>query len=133
VGIACGAFAEILGAGTNEFLAAAVGAGLAQGIRLQLHRVRVNIFALTVICALAGSLIAWAMCKVIHCEQVELAVIASVLLLVPGVPLVTAVLDLSNNDLVSGVTRGTLALMLALSIGVGMLLTLSITGLRIVP
>jgi uncharacterized membrane protein YjjP (DUF1212 family) len=133
VGIACGAFAEILGAGTGEFIAAAVGAGLAQTVRLMLHRAHVNIFALTVICALAGSLIAWGVCQIIHSDQVELAVIASVLLLVPGVPLVTSVLDLSNNDLVSGVTRGTLALMLALSIGVGVLLTLSITGLRITP
>lgn len=58
--------------------------------------------------------------------------IASVLLLVPGVPLVTSVLDLTNYDLVSGVTRGTLALLLALSIGIGVLLTLAITGLRLV-
>ncbi len=53
--------------------------------------------------------------------------------MVPGVPLITSVLDFSSNDLVSGVTRGTLAFLLALSIGIGMVMTLWLTGLNIVP
>lgn len=133
VGAACGAFAQILGGGAIEFLAAAAGAALAQWLRTALHRARVTAVALTAICALAGSLAAWGVTQLADSQHPELAVIASVLLLVPGVPLVTSVIDLSNNDLVSGVTRGTLALMLALAIGVGVLLTLWITGLRILP
>lgn len=133
VGLACGAFSQILGAGAIEFLAATVGAGIAQAIRLRLHAGGVNAFALTVLCAFAGSFTAWTACTVLDASQTGLAVIASVLLLVPGVPLVNSVIDLSNNDLVSGVTRGTLAFMLALSIGIGVLLTLWITGLDILP
>ncbi len=133
VGVACGAFAQILGGDAIEFVAAAVGAALAQWLRMALHRARVTAVALTVICALAGSLAAWGVTRLADSQHPELAVIASVLLLVPGVPLVTSVIDLSNNDLVSGVTRGTLALMLALAIGVGVVLTLWITGLRILP
>jgi uncharacterized membrane protein YjjP (DUF1212 family) len=132
VALACGAFSQILGAGWTEFVAAMVGAGVAQFFRMRLHRAGVNPFALVVLCAWAGSMIAWTLCQFLPSDHIDLAVIASVLLLVPGVPLVTSVLDLTNYDLVSGVTRGTLALLLVLSIGIGVLLTLAITGLRLI-
>lgn len=133
VGIACAAFAQILGGDWLEFAAAGVGAGLAQALRLILARLRVNAFALTVACSFAASLAAAALCQALDAPQPELAVVASVLLMVPGVPLVTSVIDLSSNDLVSGVTRGTLAFILALSIGIGVAMTLWLTGLDIVP
>lgn len=133
VGVACGAFAQILGAGATEFVAATAGAGLAQALRLRLHQIQINAFALTVIAAFAASFMAWLVCTALDAAHTDLAVIASVLLLVPGVPLVNSVIDLSNNDLVSGVTRGTFAFMLALSIGIGVLLTLWLTGLSILP
>ncbi len=131
VALACGAFSQILGAGWDEFAAVLVGAGLAQFVRMRLLHAGVNIFALTVICSLIASMTAWGTCQLIDCDQTRLAVIASVLLLVPGVPLVTAVIDLTNSDLVSGLSRGMLALMITLSIGVGILLTLALTGLSI--
>ncbi|MBN1678750.1 MAG: threonine/serine exporter family protein [Anaerolineae bacterium] len=134
VAAACGAFALILGGRAPEFLAAAAGAGLAQALRLWLHHVGMtNPFAATVLAAFGASLMAWGVDSLIAGKHIELAVIASVLLLVPGVPLVTSVIDLTNEDLVSGVTRGVLALVLALSIGIGVMLTLWITGLRILP
>jgi len=133
VGIACAAFAQILGGGERESVSALAGAGVAQWVRMVFNRARVNVFAMTVICAWIGSLLGWGVCSSVQCERPDLAVIASVLLLVPGVPLVTSVIDLTNYDLISGVTRGTLAALIALSIGVGVLLTLWITGLRIVP
>lgn len=131
VAAACGAFAQILGAGWGEFCAAAAGAGLAQWLRQRLHSLGMNTQAATAACAFVASLVAWAVCQWLPTDQPDLAVIASVLLLVPGVPLVTSVLDLSNNDLVSGISRGMLAILLALSIGIGMLLTLSITGMQL--
>ena len=57
--------------------------------------------------------------------------IASVLFLVPGVPLVTALLDLIHLDLISGITRGVYAIILLINIGVGMLLVLALTGFSI--
>jgi len=133
VGIACAAFAQILGGGWVEFVAAGIGAGLAQGVRLLLARLRVNAFALTVLCSFAASLVAAELCAWLDAPHPEQALAASVLLMVPGVPLITSVLDFSTNDLVSGVTRGTLALLLALSIGIGVLMTLWLTGLSILP
>ncbi len=48
----------ILGGGTVEFVAAGVGAALAQGVRLLLARLRVNAFALTVVFSFVASLVA---------------------------------------------------------------------------
>lgn len=132
VAIACAAFTQILGGDWADMLAALVGAGLAQWLRLRLHNAGVNIVALTVLCALAGSVGAWGVCQGVTCARPDLAAVGSVLLLVPGVPLVNSIIDLTNNDLVSGVSRGTLAAILALSIGVGVMLALWITGLEIV-
>lgn len=133
VGLACGAFAEILGGGWGEFAAATVGAGVAQWLRLRLHQIGVSAYALTVACAFVAVLAAWSVCELADCPRPDLAVVASVLLLVPGVPLVTSVIDLSNHDLLSGLARAALSILLALSIGVGVMLALWVTGLRIIP
>ncbi len=133
VGLACGAFCKNLGGGWPEFVAAAVGAGGAQWLKLMLHRLGVNFLMLTVVCALAASLVAWLVLQAIPGDTMTLGLIASVLLLVPGVLSITTVIDLTNYDLVSGVVRGVLALIIILSIGVGMVLTLWVTGMRILP
>lgn len=133
VGIACGAFCVNLGGGGAEFLAAAAGAGLAQWLRLVLYRRGVNFLILTVLCALVASLTAWLVGQAVPGDAPTLGLIASVLLLVPGVLLVTAVIDLTQYDLVSGIVRGALALIVTVSIGFGMVLTLWITGTRILP
>ncbi len=133
VGLACGAFSQMLGGGWSEFIASMGGAMVAQFVRLRLIRAGVTPFAITVFCAVIASLLAYVISKGIDGSRTDLAMIGSVLLLVPGVPLVNSVIDLANNDLVSAVSRGTLALMLVLSIGIGIMLTLWITGLNIVP
>lgn len=133
VGLACGAFCRNLGGGWPEFLAASVGAGGAQSLKLTLHRLGVNFLILTVVCSLVASMTAWLVLQAVPGSDPPLGLIASVLLMVPGVSSVTTVIDLGNYDLVSGVTRGALALMITLSIGVGMLLTLWITGMDILP
>jgi uncharacterized membrane protein YjjP (DUF1212 family) len=133
VGLACGAFCKNLGGGWPEFVAATVGAGGAQWLKLVLHRLGMNFLMLTVVCALAASLIAWLILQVIPGGNMVLGLIASVLLLVPGVLSVTTVIDLTNYDLVSGVVRGVLALIITLSIGFGVMLTLWVTGMRILP
>jgi uncharacterized membrane protein YjjP (DUF1212 family) len=133
VGLACGAFCKNLGGGWPEFLAATVGAGFGQWLKLILNHLGVNFLMITVLCANAASLAAWLVTQAVPGSDPALGLIASVLLLVPGVLLVTAVIDLTTYDLVSGVTRGILALIITLSIGVGMLLTLGMTGMNILP
>jgi uncharacterized membrane protein YjjP (DUF1212 family) len=56
------------------------------------------------------------------------AVVASVLFLVPGVPLVNALLDLLHFDLTAGLGRGAFAAVVLVCIAVGVLAFLSLTG-----
>jgi uncharacterized membrane protein YjjP (DUF1212 family) len=131
VALACGAFAAIIGGGTIEMLAAAVGAGAAQTVRFRLIAARVNPIPVTVVCAAVATAISLLLVRVMNAPLPRLGVIASVLLLVPGVPFITAILDMIRFDLVSGLSRGLHAGLLLISIGVGMLLVLALTGFDI--
>ncbi len=139
VGVACGAFALILGGGFFEFVSAAFGAMGAQTIRIQLVRSRYSPIPITVVGAIVATAISYPLAELsIRLGPAvgvpitpRLGVIASVLLLVPGVPLVTAVLDLTRLDLVSGTARLMYAAILFTSIGIGMLAVLVWTGFSI--
>lgn len=133
VGVACASFAQILGGEWIEFAAAGVGAATAQAVRLMLGKLRVNAFALTVVCSFVAALIAAILCQLLDAPRPQHALAASVLLMVPGVPLITSVLDFSSNDLVSGVARGALAFLLSLSIGIGVVMALWFSGLQVLP
>ena len=131
VGAACGSFAVILGGGPLEFVAAAVGAAGGQAVRMRLAARHVNPYLITAVCSTIASIVTYLIMLVIAAPAARSGLIASVLFLVPGVPLVTALLDLIHLDLISGVTRGVYASILLINIGVGMLLVLALTGFSI--
>ncbi len=139
VGVACGAFALILGGGPLEFAAATAAASPAQVVRMKMLRARFNPLPVTVVCATLATAISYGLLQLLGPTALSLGwplsprlgVIASVLLLVPGVPLVTAVLDLTRFDLVAGTARGLYALLLLTCIGIGMLIVLAWTGFSI--
>jgi uncharacterized membrane protein YjjP (DUF1212 family) len=140
VGLACAAFSSIVGGGVMEATAAFFGAALAQTLRMKLIHLRVSPVPLTVMCAAVATCISYGICNVLTPIASVLGlpltprfgIVASVLLLVPGVPLVTATIDITRLDLVSGLARLAYALLLLVSIAIGMLLILVWTGLRIV-
>ncbi len=131
VGVACAAFCLILNGGPMEALAAFCGASLAQTIRFRLNDAKINPLAVTVICAAIATVVSLALVRLLSAPSPRLGVIASVLLLVPGVPLVTSILDLARFDLVSGLARGVYAALILLCIGIGMLMVLAIVGFTI--
>src|SRR5258708_1137536 len=59
VGIACGAFAVILGGGLFEFVAAAVSATCTQWLRINLNRRHINPYLITAICAAVATLLSY--------------------------------------------------------------------------
>lgn len=128
VGLACGSFAVILGGGAVEFVAAMGGAMLAQYLRFRLLAAQVSPYLVTTVCAAGATLIAEIVVRLSNAPTPRAALIASVLLLVPGVPFITALLDLVHLDLMSGIARGVYAALLLMFIGLGMLLILTITG-----
>jgi uncharacterized membrane protein YjjP (DUF1212 family) len=137
VAVACGAFAFIVGGGLIEAFAAMVGAGAAQAIRLRMVRAKLNPIVVTVVCSAIATAVSYGLLQAaphlgIVPKLPRAGVVASVLLMVPGVPLVTAMLDLTRYDLVSGIARGAYAFILLVSIAIGMLLILAWTGFKII-
>ncbi|CAG0987650.1 MAG: threonine/serine exporter family protein [Anaerolineae bacterium] len=140
VGLACGSFSILIGGGPLEFTAAAFGAAVAQTVRFTMHHYRFTALPTTILAAAGATLTSEVLITLLEVigrstgleVRPAYAVIASVLVLVPGVPLVTAVLDLTYFDLVSGIVRGIYAVMLFGAIGIGMLSVLVWTGLRII-
>lgn len=138
VAVACGAFAVLLGGGLMEFLAATLGAGLGQWLRMGMIQRKFNPIPITAVCALVAAAIAYPFLLItggfapligISPAYTPSGVIAAVLLLVPGVPLVTAMLDMTRLDLVSGAARGLYAIMILVTIGTAMAIVLAVFGL----
>jgi uncharacterized membrane protein YjjP (DUF1212 family) len=131
VASACGSFALILGGGPLEFIAAAGGAACSQFVRMRLSLRLLNPYLITAVCATIASLVSYVLIRIMDAPEPRIGLISSVLLLVPGVPLVTALLDLLHLDLISGITRGVYAAILLINIAVGMLLVAVLTGFSI--
>lgn len=124
VALACGAFGMLIGAGWREFAATTLAAALTMILRLRLRRTRLIPLMVTVLAAFTATAASWLGCHVLACTAPNLAPIGAVLQLVPGVPLVTAVVDLTTGDILSGVARGAYGMLIAFGIALGMLLFL---------
>jgi uncharacterized membrane protein YjjP (DUF1212 family) len=59
-------------------------------------------------------------------NQPQLALVASVLLLIPGVPLINSVQDLLKGYMLTGIARGVTGGMIAACIALGLLLAMSL-------
>lgn len=138
VAVACGAFAFLNGGDLVVMLAAGIGGGGGQALRMKLLNRGLNQFMVTALCAIVASMV---YCSIIFGLSL-LAVIApthaagfisSVLFLVPGFPLVAAVTDLAQGDFTVGVSRFAYGSMLTLAGGLGVSIVSSTVGLSATP
>jgi uncharacterized membrane protein YjjP (DUF1212 family) len=125
IGISCGAFAMLLGGGWRELAATVFGAALAMSVRVALRKAALLPLVVVVSAAFVATAASSAGCWALRCPSPDLAPVAAVLQLVPGVPMVTAVIDLATGDILSGVVRGMYAAVIAAGIALGMLLYLA--------
>jgi len=120
VGLACAAFGRLLGmdwrATGPVFLAAALG----QYIRHVLLRSQLNAFICTAIVSAVSSVLAGIGGRWTGSKTIGLAVIASVLLLVPGVPSVNALTDVLEGHPTLGSARAITVMMTLIFIAVGL-------------
>ena len=137
LGAACSAFCGAAGANTREMVGAFVGAAVGHIVRLRLIAAHAHVVTLVTLCAFASSVVAfgatWGGARLEGIAGVSAfdvatgkAVLASVLYLVPGVPLVTSVLDIVHFDLTAGLARAAFATVVIVSMAVGMVIFLSI-------
>ena len=109
IGTACGGFAFLNGAGMLEVMAAAIAGAAGQAVRAWLSRRQLTQYAVAALCALLASaiysLIAFIAVQVgLGLEHHTSGPFASVLFLVPGFPLVAALLDLLKYQTAAAIT-----------------------------
>ncbi len=129
VGLACGSFARLMGADWGTCFWTVAAAAIAMGLRLFVARFHFNplltffvtAFAATSIAVLGGRFLPFV-------KTPGIAVAASVLLLIPGYPLINTVSDIVKGYVNTGLSRGTMAVLLILSSAMGMFLALTLMG-----
>jgi len=131
VAIACASFGALSGAGLVEFALTVLAAGLGMVVRLWLNRAFAGPLLTTVISALVATTTAILGSRLIPCPRPDLVIISSVLFLLPGVPMINAIGDLINGDLVSGLARGAQAALVLAAVALGMVLSLALLGGRL--
>ncbi|TBL76711.1 threonine/serine exporter ThrE family protein [Obesumbacterium proteus] len=131
VGLSCACFCKLNGGGWDGSLVAFVASAVAMYVRQvltqrQMHP-QIN-FCITAFVAtsVSGLLIQYDPFK----ETSTIAMAASVLLLVPGFPLINAVADMFKGHVNTGLARWAMASLLTLATCIGVVMAMSLWGLR---
>jgi uncharacterized membrane protein YjjP (DUF1212 family) len=126
VGIACAAFSALFGGDAIIFGVTFLAASVAMLLRQELQKRHFNPYLTVVPTAFLATAIASIAPLLQIGNQPRLALISSVLLLVPGIPLINSVQDLLKGHIVIGIARGVTGGVIAACIALGLLLALSL-------
>lgn len=121
--VACAGFAFLNGGRITECATVFVAAGVGQAVRRMMLQRRFTHFLIWILCAAISSLIyaatIWAAIRLgVITKGHEGGIISAILYLIPGFPLITAMLDFVRMDFWSAVTRVNYCLMVLGSAGV---------------
>jgi uncharacterized membrane protein YjjP (DUF1212 family) len=136
VGAACAAFALLNGEPWVEVAACSIGGVVGQGLKsLLIHR-RFNQYAVTALCALVASALYCMAAALAHgagfsVSPSSVGLVSSVLFLIPGFPLVTALLDQLQNETAAALSRLAHAMMFVLTAAVGLSVVIALVGFSI--
>ena len=137
IGLASGAFSYLNGGDMLGTGAAIAAGGLGQAARMLMFRRHLNQYAVTTLCAILASgsycLIVAGISRQGFQPSDAVGFISSVLFLVPGFPLVAALLDLLQHQTVAGVTRLFYGMLILLAAAFGLSLVAAVAGLTSVP
>lgn len=130
VGLACAAFGRLLGIDWLAFGPVLIGGGVGQALRMVLLRRGVNAFVVAAVIAFLASAIAGFGSHLLGSETINLAMMASILLLVPGVPVTNAQTDVMDGYPSMGSARAVSVLMVMIFATTGVLLAEWLLGLH---
>lgn len=130
VGLACAAFSRLLGGDWPVFGVTLAAATIAMVVRHELMHRNFNLLLVVITTAFVAGGLAGLLNRFQFSPHLELALAASVLLLVPGVPFINAVEDLIKGHIVVGLARGTASGLIILAIALGLILAMRLTGIR---
>ena len=128
VGVACAAFSRLFGGDWLSFAIVLPASGVAMAVRQQLGRHRLTPVLNVLATAFVATLIAAAGTRWLPTTTPQHALAASVLLLVPGVPLINAFEELVRGYTLLAVARGVQGLLVAFAIALGLLLAMNVVG-----
>jgi uncharacterized membrane protein YjjP (DUF1212 family) len=130
VGAASAGFAFINGAATPEMMAAAIGGGMGQWLRMWFSRHQFGSAALSAIAASGIYVLVAGLASYAGMEftRYPAGFIASVLFLVPGFPLVAGLFDLLQQQTVAAVGRLAIGIMFLLAVGLGLSIVIAAAG-----
>lgn len=137
-GIACAGFCFLNKGGVVECLAVLFAALFGQLLRKAMMKRHVNHFGVWLICGIFSVTLyvglVWALVETnVIGSTHEAGAVSAILFLIPGFPLVTAILDIIRQDLSAGISRLVYVSMLLVSIAVAVWATTSIFGWDVVP
>ena len=128
IGFSCGSFSHFFGGDTAVYWTTFVASSAAMILRQELahrhHNPFVNFASAAFLATLITSL------GIIYevGEKPQIAMAASVLLLVPGFPLINAVSDMLKGHVNMGIARWVFATLLATSVSIGIVAAIAVTG-----
>lgn len=128
VGLSCAAFSRLFGGNWETFAVTWFAASTGMWVRQQMHRHYFNAFIIVMATGFVASGIAGLAIRLFASGMSEIALAASVLLLIPGAPLINALEDLINGHTLTGVARGISGSIIALSIALGIWFALWMTN-----
>lgn len=137
-GLACACFGFLNHGGIAECLGVGIAAFFGQMLRRAMMHRHMNHFGIWMLCALVASAIYIGVTQTLHLLGIMPSahpggIISAVLFLVPGFPLVTAILDLVRMDFSAGISRMTYVVMLVISAGISVWLIATIFHWHIDP
>ncbi|VFS47848.1 Inner membrane protein YjjP [Budvicia aquatica] len=130
VGLSCASFCKLAGGGWDAVMVTFFASGVAMYARQLLTSIQmnplINFFATAFVATTAaGWLVRW-----IDIPTASIAMASSVLLLVPGFPLINAVADMFKGHINTGIARWVMASLLTLSTCIGVVVAMSVWGFR---
>jgi uncharacterized membrane protein YjjP (DUF1212 family) len=126
VGLACSAFLVLFGGTVQEAAVVLVTATLAQMLRHLLMQLHVGRYVCTTLVASFACIVA--LVGSAHWGLSQLTVAASLLLLVPGVPLISGTADLFRGDTLAGMARAMSAFLTLIAGAVGVWAVILLSG-----
>ena len=130
VGLACAAFGRLLGIDWLAFGPVFLGGGLGQAVRMLLMRRGLNPFVVATAIAFLASAIAGFGAHLFGSGTINLAMMAAILLLVPGVPITNAQTDIMDGYPSMGSARAVSVLMVMIFATTGVLIAEWVLGMR---
>lgn len=121
-GVACAAFGRLLGADWAAFLPVIIGTGGGQWLRHTLFHKRHNIFVIAAVVSFVSAFVAGLGARLCGSAQLPIAMIAAVLLLVPGVAVLNAQVDILEGKPNLAAARALRVLYLLMFMAIGLAL-----------